>query len=210
VALVASGGHTSLFYVRDFDKIIILGETQDDACGEAFDKVAKILGLGYPGGPLIEKLAKCGNGKKIKFKCSGTKGIFDFSFSGIKTAVLYYVRRQSLEPREKSGHGLSTIGHRLKCDIAASFQEAVINTLINKSFQACKSKKTNRLVVGGGVVANNRLRVKFLEAAKSRNIDCYFPSKEFCTDNAAMVAGLGCQLFKKGFQSGLDLTAQLN
>jgi len=197
VALVVSGGHTSLFYVSDFDKIETLGETQDDACGEAFDKVAKILGFGYPGGPLIEKLAKSGNAKKIKFNCSGTKNILDFSFSGIKTAVLYYTRAKHLTLVEKR-------------DIAASFQESTIDALIKKSFTACELKKVNRLVVGGGVVANNRLREKFFEAANSRGITCYFPSKELCMDNAAMVAGLGYQLFKKGCESGLGLTAQLN
>lgn len=197
VALVVSGGHTSLFYIRNFDKIEILGETQDDACGEAFDKVAKILGLGYPGGPLIEQLAKGGNRKKIKFRCSGTKAQLNFSFSGIKTAVLYAVRNRRLTVAEKR-------------DIAASFQETVIDTLIKKSLLACKFKKVNRLVVGGGVVANHRLREKFYEAAKERSLKCYFPAKDLCMDNAAMVAGLGYQLFKKGLSSDLDLTAQFS
>lgn len=194
VALVVSGGHTSLFYVKDFDDIHSLGQTQDDACGEAFDKVAKILGLGYPGGPFIEKMAKLGNPKKIRFRCSGTKGPLDFSFSGIKTAVLYAVKDKNLKISEQR-------------DIAASFQESVIETLIDKSFLACKSRGVNRLVVGGGVVANNRLREKFMEAAKQENIKCYFPPKALCMDNAAMVAGFGYQLFKKGHRSGLDLTA---
>jgi len=198
VALVVSGGHTSLFFIKDFDKIEVLGETQDDACGEAFDKVAKILGLGYPGGPYIEKLARRGEPKKIKFRCSGTKGALDFSFSGIKTAVLYYVKNES------------SVDYGLKCDIAASFQESIISTLINKAFLACKMKKVNRLVVGGGVVANNRLRQKFLEAAKDDGLNCYFPPKELCMDNAAMVAGLGYQLFKRGFTSNLDLNAVLS
>jgi N6-L-threonylcarbamoyladenine synthase len=197
VALVVSGGHTSLFYVRDFQKIEILGQTQDDACGEAFDKVAKILGLGYPGGPLIERLAKYGNAKKIKFRCSGTRRVLDFSFSGIKTAVLYFVRHKRLSLAEKR-------------DIAASFQETVFDTLIKKSLLACKFKRVNRLVIGGGVVANNRLREKFYEAAQDEGLNCYFPPIEFCMDNAAMVAGLGYQLFKKGIRSGLDLTAELN
>lgn len=197
VALVVSGGHTSLFYVRDFQKIEILGQTQDDACGEAFDKVAKILGLGYPGGPLIERLARQGNAKKIKFRCSGTKGQLDFSFSGIKTAVLYLVRHKRLSLAEKR-------------DIAASFQEIVFDTLIKKSLLACKFKKVNRLVIGGGVAANNRLREKFYEVAQDEGLNCYFPPTELCMDNAAMVAGLGYQLFKKGIRSGLDLTAELN
>ncbi|MCX5703839.1 MAG: tRNA (adenosine(37)-N6)-threonylcarbamoyltransferase complex transferase subunit TsaD [Candidatus Omnitrophica bacterium] len=197
VALVVSGGHTSLFHVRDFKRIEILGQTQDDACGEAFDKVAKILGLGYPGGPLIERLAKPANSKKIKFSCSGTNRPLDFSFSGIKTAVLYLARDKELTLNSKR-------------DIASSFQETVIDTLIKKSLLACKIKKVNRLVIGGGVVANNRLREKFYEASGEEGIVCYFPPKDLCMDNAAMVAGLGYRLFKQGIISDLGLTAQLN
>ena len=193
VALVVSGGHTSLFYVKGFHKIEILGETQDDACGEAFDKVGKILGLGYPGGPLIEKMAALGNTGKFKFKCSGTSNPLDFSFSGIKTAVLYLVQGKKLRLKEKQ-------------EIAASFQEAVIDTLIKKAMLACRELKTKNLVIGGGVVANNRLRVRFLQEAIG--IKCFFPPKTLCLDNAAMVAGFGYQLFKKGQRSELDLTAQ--
>lgn len=197
VGLVVSGGHTSLFYIKDFNKIEILGQTQDDACGEAFDKVAKILGLGYPGGPFIEKMAEEGDAKKIKFRCSGTKEPLDFSFSGIKTAVLYLVRDRQLTKKEKQ-------------DIAASFQETVIDTLIKKSTLACKLKKVNRLVMGGGVVANSRLREKFYRIAKEQRLNCYFPPKELCIDNAAMVAGLGYQLFRKGHRSDLTLSANLD
>jgi N6-L-threonylcarbamoyladenine synthase len=196
VALVVSGGHTSLYFVRDFGRIQLMGQTQDDACGEAFDKVAKILGLGYPGGPYVEKLAKNGNPDKIKFRCSGTKNPLNFSFSGIKTAVLYSVNGKRLTINENS-------------NIAASFQETVINTLIQKSFLACKCKKVNRLVIGGGVAVNNRLREKFSDAAKRNDIDCSFPAKNLCMDNAAMVAGLGYQMFKKGARANLNLTAQL-
>ncbi len=193
VALVVSGGHTSLFYVKDFHKIEVLGETQDDACGEAFDKVAKILGMGYPGGPLIEKMAALGDTGKFRFQCSGTNNPLDFSFSGIKTAVLYKVQGKKLRLKEKR-------------DIAASFQEVVIDTLIRKAMLACKIKKTKSLVIGGGVVANNRLRIKFLREAIG--IKCFFPPRILCLDNAAMVAGFGYQLFKKGQRSGLDLTAE--
>lgn len=197
VALIVSGGHTSLFYVESFDKIKLIGQTLDDACGEAFDKVAKILGLGYPGGPIIEKLSRKGNPRKIKFQCSGTKNPLDFSFSGIKTAVLYLVnaKRYPLNAKE---------------DIAASFQETVIDTLINKSLLACRRKKTNQLVIGGGVAANGRLREKFYAAGKEEGIGCYFPAKELCMDNAAMAAGLGYQLFKRGKISDLNLTANLD
>ncbi len=188
VALVVSGGHTSLFYVKSFAKIKLLGATQDDAAGEAFDKVAKILGLGYPGGPLIEKLAVKGNPRKIRFRCSGTKKPFNFSFSGIKTAVLYYMKN-SQPPTPNS---------KLKSDVAASFQEAVINSLIEKSLAVCKVKRVKTLLIGGGVAANNRLREEFSASAKAYGIRVLFPAKQLCMDNAAMVAGLGYKLFKQG------------
>jgi N6-L-threonylcarbamoyladenine synthase len=243
VALVASGGHTSLFYAKDFDEIKILGSTQDDACGEAFDKVAKILNLGYPGGPLIEKLAKKGNPHKIKFGCSDTNNPLDFSFSGIKTAVLYYVRRLASSPVSAAG-GSAFGGSQLQMrqtgksrmkqiyegtlrdpeatlkkslhsgqanrqtkNIAASFQQTVIDTLIRKSLLACRMKESKRLVLGGGVLANSRLREDFLREANRNNINLYLPPRELCTDNAAMVAGLGYQLFRRGHCSELDLSA---
>ncbi len=191
VSLVVSGGHTSLFFMEDFDRIKILGSTQDDACGEAFDKAAKILGLGYPGGPIIEKMAKSGNPGKIRFNCSNTSKALNFSFSGIKTAVLYYVR----------DYGRSSVN-----DICASFQKTVVDTLIAKSLLACETKKTKKIVIGGGVAANNYLRQEFYRTLQGENgIKCYFPSKELCMDNAAMVAGLGYQLFRKGYRSELDL-----
>ena len=200
VALIISGGHTSLFYVQDFDRIKILGKTSDDACGEAFDKVAKILGAGYPGGPAIERLARYGNPKKIKFACSNTVQPLDFSFSGIKTAVLYYTKKQ----------GLMVLTKEIIADIASSFQEAVINTLFKKSLLACQMKKVNRLVVGGGVAVNNRLRERFYQEAEKEDLAIYFPHPKFCMDNAAMVAGLGYHLFKKGHRSDLNLSLDLD
>jgi len=197
MALIVSGGHTSLFYVKDFDNFELLGTTQDDACGEAFDKVAKILGLGYPGGPVIEKLALKGNPGKYKFNCSDTKMPLNFSFSGIKTAVLYNVRaHHNLKLSEKA-------------DIAASFQKAVINTLVNKSIQACELKSVNNILVGGGVAANGKLREVFEAQAKAHRIKVYFPPRNFCIDNAAMVAGFGYQLHKKGIKSELNLSVEL-
>lgn len=195
IALIISGGHTSLFYAKDYDKMNLLGSTQDDACGEAFDKVAKILGLGYPGGPLIEQLGRKGNPRKIKFSCSNTDNPLDFSFSGIKTAVLYYVKKNN---------------HELISHIAASFQETIIDTLIKKALLACQLNKVKILAVGGGVAANNRLRDGFLRETKEKDIACFFPSKELCMDNASMVAGLGYRLFKKGYSSDLNLSADLN
>jgi N6-L-threonylcarbamoyladenine synthase len=192
VALVVSGGHTSLFYLKDFSKIQVLGQTRDDACGEAFDKVAKIMGLGYPGGPLIEKMAQAGNRHKIRFACSGTNNELDFSFSGIKTAVLYYLKNK------KSGIKLTQ-------DLAASFQESAINVLVKKSLLACKRKKVTQLLIGGGVAANQVLRQKFLASAKLAGIDCFFPEINLCMDNAAMIAGFGGCLYKRGARTDLYL-----
>lgn len=185
VGLVVSGGHTSLFYVRRPWKVRLLGSTRDDACGEAFDKVASILGLGYPGGPLVEKAALRGNPAELKFNCGNTQRPLDFSFSGIKTAVLYYVRSRRDTPKKRA----SSIA-----DIAACFQEAVLETLVEKSVLACRMMKTRQLVIGGGVAANNRLREKFSVQAGINRLKINFSAKEFCTDNAAMVAGLGYRM----------------
>jgi N6-L-threonylcarbamoyladenine synthase len=198
VALVVSGGHTSLFYVKDFIRIELLGSTQDDACGEAFDKVAKILDLGYPGGPLIEKMAAKSDSSRIKFNCSGTKKPLDFSFSGIKTAVLYTARPLKGKRKESTLH------------IAASFQKAVIDTLVDKSLLACKTRKAKRLVAGGGVVANGALRAEFMRRSAQEGVKVFFPSRALSTDNAAMVAGLGYVLFKKGIVSDLSLSPDIN
>jgi N6-L-threonylcarbamoyladenine synthase len=197
VALVVSGGHTSLFYIKDFSDFQVLGKTCDDACGEAFDKVAKIIGLGYPGGPLIEKLALSGNKNKIKFACSGTDNELDFSFSGIKTAALYYLK----DKKNNSG---------LKRDLSASFQESVVNTLVRKSLIACKRKKVSSLLIGGGVIANKYLRERISAQAKASGINCYYPDINLCMDNAAMVAALGEYLYKNGRRSNLDLNIVSN
>jgi len=183
IGLVISGGHTAIFYLKDFERIRLLGQTQDDAVGEAFDKVAKILGLGFPGGPIIERLAKKGDLSKIKFRCADLKG-FNFSFSGIKTAVLYMVNGKRLTVNEKQ-------------NICASFQEAVVDVLIKKSIDACEKKKTETLVIGGGVSANLYLRERFKEASLKKNIKVYFPNSSLCLDNAAMVAGLGYRLYRR-------------
>ena len=206
VGLVVSGGHTNLFLVeRDFS-FKQLSSTADDAAGEAFDKVAKILGLGYPGGPVIERLAREGNVKNFSFSCQGPSDL-GFSFSGIKTAVLYKSQVTSRKPQA--------------ADLAASFQKAVVEALIEKSFLACERHKINTLVVGGGVAANNYLRNKFKEEAESRNlplakgrrggvrnIKVYFPGKGLTLDNAAMIAGLGYQLFKRGQRSNYYLNTK--
>ncbi|MCM8770630.1 MAG: tRNA (adenosine(37)-N6)-threonylcarbamoyltransferase complex transferase subunit TsaD [Candidatus Omnitrophica bacterium] len=183
IGLVISGGHTALFLVKNFNQVKLLGTTLDDACGEAFDKVAKILGLGYPGGVAIENLVKNKKFKRINFSCGKEVRGLDFSFSGIKTAVLYYVRSQKSKARNQI------------LDIAASFQEAVVDTLIEKSFLACKRYRIHKLVVGGGVAANLRLRQRLAQLEKETDIKVYIPAKILCTDNAAMVAGLGYQLY---------------
>jgi N6-L-threonylcarbamoyladenine synthase len=187
IALIVSGGHTSLYYINDFNRITLLGSTRDDACGEAFDKVAKILGLGYPGGPVIEKTAKSADPRSIRFNCSNDQNHLDFSFSGIKTAVLYYTQKHKILGNKKA-----------IADICASFQEAALNALVDKSISACRLKRCATLVVGGGVAANNRLREKMADTCGQNKINVVFPEKEFCMDNAAMVAGLGYWLFKKG------------
>jgi N6-L-threonylcarbamoyladenine synthase len=203
VSLVVSGGHTTLYYVRSLNKISLLGSTQDDACGEAFDKVAKILNLGYPGGPVIEKLARKGDPRKIKFACSNTRKPLDFSFSGIKTAVLYYAQKNFKSSRVAEQRSQVA-------DICASFQECALNTLVDKSLLACSIKKAGTLVVGGGVAANLTLREKLSKSASGKKIKVIFPTKEFCMDNAAMVAGLGCWLYKSGRKSNLSLNVCLD
>jgi N6-L-threonylcarbamoyladenine synthase len=208
LGLVVSGGHTSLFLVKDFDNLNLLGSTLDDACGEAFDKVAKILNLGYPGGPLIEKNAKKGNPRKIKFAKIKTKRPLDFSFSGIKTAVLYYLRDAGLKKKKRAPLGRHKLN--LVNDICASFQETVIDTLVEKTFLACRMNRLKLLSVGGGVAANQRLRRRFLDQARNQNLQLYFSPLELSTDNAAMVALLGYQLIKKGKVDNSDLVNKVS
>lgn len=183
IGFVASGGHTDIFFVRDFNRMELMGSTLDDAVGESFDKVARILGLGYPGGPEIEKLASQGDPGKIRFSCANMKGTLNFSFSGIKTAVLYYTKGRK-------------ISRALKTDICASFQKAVAGVLIDKVLSACRAKGAGRLFVGGGVMSNSYLRHKLSGACHSNGIEMFMPAKEHCLDNAAMAAGLGFQLLK--------------
>ena len=202
--MVVSGGHTALFYCEGINKQAVLGQTQDDAVGEAYDKVAKILKLGYPGGPVIEKRARASKRKnRISFPRSFLgKDSLDFSFSGVKTAVLYYVQK------------LQASGSRLRAaeinDICYAFQEAALDVLVEKAHRLAAMKKTKRIVVGGGVAINSRLREKFMESAERTGIDMYFPEPAYCTDNAAMVAALGHELYRKGQKSDLRLTAKPN
>jgi len=211
IALVISGGHTCLVCVEDFDRYQLLGRTEDDAVGEAFDKVAKILGLGYPGGPVIDKISREADPHKIKFtRPYLKKGGLNFSFSGIKTQVLYYVKKEfgfTLDTADAS----EVAKYKDKvADIAAGFQEAVVDVLVSKSIDACEQSGIKQLVLGGGVSINHRLREKMKPACSEKGIKLFYPDRLLCADNAAMVAGLGCRLYEKGIESTFDLTVQAN
>jgi len=177
IALVASGGHCELIYFRDHGDYSIMGRTRDDAPGEAFDKVAKILGLSYPGGPEIENCAKNGEPEKIKFTIPKFKdnNNLDFSFSGIKTAVLYLVKNKTISKQDRD-------------DICASFQHSLVNMLVKNSIKATELTGLKKLVLSGGVIANSYLRNMFELECEKRGIKLFYPSKELCTDNGVMVA----------------------
>jgi N6-L-threonylcarbamoyladenine synthase len=196
VGLVVSGGHTSLVLVKDYGDYRTLGETRDDAAGEVYDKVARMLKLGYPGGPLIEKLARGGDPESIRFPRAFPNSL-DFSFSGLKTAVLYYIQK----------YGIANAP-----DIAASFQAAVIDVLVKKSLMAAEKTGVEKIVLGGGVAANKALRTAFLEAGKKKGIKVYIPPKTLATDNAAMIAAIGYCYLQRGERSdpfSLDAVANL-
>ncbi len=179
IGLVVSGGHSSLFKITDFKHFKLLGQTRDDAAGEAFDKVARILDLGYPGGPVIDRLSKEGVNNEICFLPAKLPGSYDFSFSGVKTAVLYYTRAHEKESNFS------------KAKVAFAFQDSVIKILVEKSLSACQRFGINTLLIGGGVAANSALRKLLSERGKEKGIEVYFPPMALCLDNAAMIAGLG-------------------
>jgi len=203
IGLVVSGGHTSLFRVNGFGKYRRLGQTRDDAAGEAFDKVAKLLGLGYPGGPIIDELSKTGNPKAIRFpRPSLGKNSFDFSFSGLKTAVVNYVKSHP-EPVMDYPKGLIR-------NIVSSFQEAVVDVLVRKTLQAAQYQGLRKIVLSGGVAANRLLRERMREEASDQNLRVYIPSPAFCTDNAAMVGVVGYEYLRRGIRSDYSLNAFSN
>jgi N6-L-threonylcarbamoyladenine synthase len=203
IGLVVSGGHTSLFRVDGFGKYKRLGQTRDDAAGEAFDKVAKLLGLGYPGGPIIDELSKSGNPRAIRFpRPSLGKNSLDFSFSGLKTAVVNYVKSN---PEPTGGYPEDLIW-----DIVSSFQEAVVDVLVKKTLQATQLQGLRRVVLSGGVAANRHLREKIKEEASLQKVKVYIPPPSFCTDNAAMVGVVGYEYLKRGIRSPLSLNAFSN
>ncbi len=185
IGLVVSGGHSSLYHVEDFKAFKLLSQTRDDAAGEAFDKVARILDLGYPGGPVIDRLAKEGVNDAIRFPQANLEGSLDFSFSGVKTAVLYYVQQ----------HGKDKDFSKAK--VAYAFQKSVVDVLVDKSLRACAQHKIKTLLVGGGVAANSMLRETLTHKAKLQGVDVYFPPMALCLDNAAMIAGLGTIIYQR-------------
>lgn len=195
ISLVVSGGHTALFLVRDYGEMYLLGQTRDDAAGEAFDKVAKLLNLGYPGGPVINKIAKDGDSHAFALPRARLLKTWDFSFSGIKTAVAQVVKE------EASG----TLERGFVVDMVASFQEAVVDVLVEKTVMAAEDFGISRIVVAGGVAANSALRREMKKAAQSKGIEVFFPSPSLCTDNAAMVAYVASYRFKRGERAGMDL-----
>ncbi len=203
IGLVVSGGHTSLFRVDGFGEYKMLGQTRDDAAGEAFDKVAKLLGLGYPGGPIIDELSKTGDPNAIRFpRPSLGKNSMDFSFSGLKTAVVNFVKAH---PEPPGGFPEEMIRN-----IVSSFQEAVVDVLVKKTFQAALHQGLKKVVISGGVAANRLLRQRMEEEASEQKIRVHIPPPAFCTDNAAMVGVVGYDYLKRGIRSPLSLNAFSN
>ena len=200
MCMVASGGHSHLVYVKDYNKFEIVGRTRDDAAGEAFDKVARAIGLGYPGGPKIDKLAKEGNPKAIEFPRAYMEDApYDFSFSGLKSAVLNYLNGCEMKHIEVN-----------KADVAASFQQAVVDVITDNAVRAAKEYGCNRLALAGGVASNSSLRENMKSAAEKSNLEFYYPSPIYCTDNAAMIGVAGYYEYINGTRSDLSLNAVPN
>lgn len=200
VALVVSGGHTSLVFMSKDYSFEVLGETLDDAAGEAFDKIARFLGLGYPGGPVIDELSRKGNAEAIPFpRAMMDQKTYDFSLSGLKTAVLNYVGRLEREGKKVMVE-----------DVVASFQAAIVDVQVEKVLRAACEKRVDRIVLAGGVAANTLLREKLVKEAEKVKAKVYYPSSYLCTDNAAMIAILGYHYLKKGRTIGLDANVDAN
>ena len=200
MSLVVSGGHSHLVVVKDYGEYEIIGRTRDDAAGEAFDKVARAIGLGYPGGPKIDKLAKEGNPYAIEFpRAKIADAPDDFSFSGLKSAVLNYLNQCEMKKIEVN-----------KADVAASFQEAVIDVLTTHSVEVAKRYGIQKLAIAGGVASNSSLRGRMEELCQKNGIEFYYPSPIFCTDNAAMIGAAGYYDYMRGIRDGWDLNAVPN
>ncbi|HEX2927452.1 MAG TPA: tRNA (adenosine(37)-N6)-threonylcarbamoyltransferase complex transferase subunit TsaD [Ruminiclostridium sp.] len=197
ICLVASGGHSHIVHVRNYDEFEILGQTRDDAAGEAFDKISRAIGLGYPGGPLIDKNALTGNSKAIQFpRVTFNDGSLDFSFSGLKTAVLNYLNRM-----EQTGEQINIP------DIAASFQQAVVDVLVRNTIAAAKMRDIDKIALAGGVAANTQLRNDMKTTAEKQGIKVMYPGLILCTDNAAMIGCAAYYEYIKGKRAGMDLNA---
>jgi N6-L-threonylcarbamoyladenine synthase len=196
IGLIVSGGHTDLLIIEERGRYRLIGSTLDDACGEAFDKVGNLLGFSYPGGPEVEKLAQKGDPLAISFSTGRIKA-YDFSFSGLKTAVSYYLKRLSGEERQ-----------RQRADIAASFQKTAVMMLLKKTVDAVREFKIMKVAVSGGVAANEMLRIRFQKVSKKHGFAVYFPEKEFCTDNAAMIAACGFDHLRRGDTAPLSVKAE--
>ena len=200
LCLVVSGGHTHLVCVEDYGKYKILGKTKDDAAGEAFDKVARAIDLGYPGGPKIDKLAKEGDPNAIEFpRAHVGDSVYDFSFSGVKSAVLNYINGCKMKQIEYN-----------RADIAASFQKAVTDVLVDHAMIGVENYGLKKLAIAGGVASNSALRAAMGQACQERGIEFYHPSPILCTDNAAMIGAAGYYDYKNGIRSGWDLNAVPN
>ena len=200
LCLIVSGGHTHLVVVNDYGQYEIIGRTRDDAAGEAFDKVARAIGLGYPGGPKIDKLAKEGNKNAISFpRAKVAENEYDFSFSGVKSAVLNYI------------NGCNMKGEEINCaDVAASFQEAVVDVLVTRTIDAAKAHGFKNVALAGGVASNSALREGMKKACETNGLNLYYPSPIYCTDNGAMIGVAGYYEYLKGTRHGLDLNAVPN
>jgi N6-L-threonylcarbamoyladenine synthase len=208
LSLIVSGGHTLLVRVQQPFTHQLLGQTRDDAAGEAFDKVSKMLGLGYPGGPIIDKTAKQGNPRAIRFPRAFLEdGSYDFSFSGIKTSVLYHLRREGLLDPETS---VARVPAAQLADLCASFQEAIVDVLVTKTMAAAVEYGLTDITVAGGVSANSLLRSRLAEEARSSGRRLFSPKLEYCMDNGAMIAYVGWLRLRRGMTSGLELPAIAN
>ena len=197
VCLIVSGGHTHLVIVKDYGEFEIIGRTRDDAAGEAFDKVARAVGLGYPGGPKVDKAAKEGNPHAIEFPRAKIEGSpYDFSFSGLKSAVLNHINHAKMMGEEI-----------VVPDLVASFQNAVVESLVSRAVMAAKEYGYEKLAIAGGVASNSALRAGMAEACKKEGLEFYYPSPIFCTDNAAMIGVAAYYEYQKGTRHGWDLNA---